>query len=169
MASQIAAELGRSEDTITRNLKRAGVSMRAYRDYHAAKVDEGFFAVIDNQDKAYWLGYLAADACTGLKPKVNLAMMVEPNGPPTSQTECRLADEAVCEARPDHACGGCMKCEASVGKTLEICAISQHSGRYCEAHPMEAWPTDPPDVDVLRVFPCSLPCHSFSDGKQTAH
>lgn len=55
--------IGRDPETVRRNLKKSNVVMRSFRDYYAAKIDENFFGVIDTQEKAYWLGFLAADAC----------------------------------------------------------------------------------------------------------
>lgn len=61
--AQIGIILGRDAGTISRNLKKAGVVFREYRDYYAFEVDESFFNVIDNELKAYWLGFLIADGC----------------------------------------------------------------------------------------------------------
>jgi hypothetical protein len=54
-----------NDETIRRWLKISGVKMRASRDSLAAPVNSEYFDIIDSEDKAYWLGYLVADACIG--------------------------------------------------------------------------------------------------------
>ncbi len=61
----IAKQLNMNDETLRKWLKRAGVIMRKSRDALAASVNENFFDVIDTEIKAYWLGYLLADACIG--------------------------------------------------------------------------------------------------------
>lgn len=54
-----------NDETIRRWLKISGVKMRASRDSLAAPINNEYFDIIDSEDKAYWLGYLVADACIG--------------------------------------------------------------------------------------------------------
>jgi hypothetical protein len=54
-----------SDETIRKYLKKMGVSMRESRESLAAPVNSLFFDVIDCELKAYWLGFLVADACIG--------------------------------------------------------------------------------------------------------
>ncbi|MDP1712544.1 MAG: LAGLIDADG family homing endonuclease [Candidatus Nanopelagicaceae bacterium] len=62
---EIASKFGVDPETITKHLKRMGVELKGARHFLAAKVDERFFDVIDIEVKAYWLGFLMADACIG--------------------------------------------------------------------------------------------------------
>jgi hypothetical protein len=52
-----------SDSTILKWLKRNNVKIRESRDSFSALVDCDYFKIIDDQNKAYWLGYLAADGC----------------------------------------------------------------------------------------------------------
>lgn len=52
------------------NIPRTGVSRRKYR------INENFFDKIDNQDKAYILGFLYADGCN-YKPKQTVSMSLQ--------------------------------------------------------------------------------------------
>lgn len=59
---QIADQFGCSRDTIYRILNRNGISRRDTSKAHAVYTcNEDYFAVIDTEEKAYWLGFLAAD------------------------------------------------------------------------------------------------------------
>lgn len=61
----IAKELAINDETVRKWLKRSGEKMRESRLAMAAPVNERFFEIIDTEPKAYWLGYLLADACIG--------------------------------------------------------------------------------------------------------
>jgi hypothetical protein len=63
MCREIAQIDGKHEDTVRRALKRSNVVMRSYRDYSAAKINDDYFATIDTEQKAYWLGFITADGC----------------------------------------------------------------------------------------------------------
>lgn len=52
-------------ETIRTWLVRSGIEMRASRDSLIAPVNEHYFDNIDSEQKAYWLGFLIADACIG--------------------------------------------------------------------------------------------------------
>ena len=59
---KIAKELNTSFKTISNELKRNNVHIRTNRE-QALKytANENFFEIIDNEDKAYWLGFMYAD------------------------------------------------------------------------------------------------------------
>ena len=58
--NQIADRLHISSSTVTRMVRRSGKRLRQTRKYN---LDEHFFDNIDNETKAYWLGWISADGC----------------------------------------------------------------------------------------------------------
>lgn len=51
-----------SESTVFNVLARHGIARRSSSDAHAThRVDQDYFQTIDTEEKAYWLGFLAAD------------------------------------------------------------------------------------------------------------
>ena len=58
---KISEDYGVSRGTITRVLKENGVEIR--KDNHVYKADYRKFENIDTPEKAYWLGFIAADGC----------------------------------------------------------------------------------------------------------
>jgi hypothetical protein len=52
-------------ETVRTWLVRSGITMRPSRDSLIAPVNEHYFDIIDSEQKAYWLGFLVADACIG--------------------------------------------------------------------------------------------------------
>ena len=65
-AYSIGKAMGASGASIQFHLRRAGLTLRPIKKYSC---DEHFFDVIDTEEKAYWLGFLAADGCVLRYPK----------------------------------------------------------------------------------------------------
>lgn len=70
--SQIADAVGMSQQGIGKVLLREGVAPRRTKAW--ATVDEGFFDVIDTEEKAYWLGFMLADGWVLGRGVVGLAL-----------------------------------------------------------------------------------------------
>jgi len=61
--AQLAAQFGCAQTTCSKILKLAGVTTRSNGETHRKyQVEQSFFEVIDTEAKAYWLGFLTADA-----------------------------------------------------------------------------------------------------------
>lgn len=60
-ADKIAELLNIDKTTVCKRLKRAGIPRRNRSDYRVQLLDESYFTVIDDERKAYWLGFLMAD------------------------------------------------------------------------------------------------------------
>lgn len=61
---KIAKKLGVSKQTILRRLKKMGITCRTKSIAgRKCSVNENYFSSIDNEKKAYWLGFIAADGC----------------------------------------------------------------------------------------------------------
>lgn len=75
-----AKELGHSPTTVSRILEEAGIS-RPQSGYYSRKyaVNEKFFTCIDSEEKAYWLGFLAADGNV-ISNKISLELSVKDKG-----------------------------------------------------------------------------------------
>jgi transposase-like protein len=58
-ASQIGRQHGITHNTVTYHLRRLGQSIRLKTN----SFDEDFFELVDSEQKAYWLGFIAADGC----------------------------------------------------------------------------------------------------------
>lgn len=77
--TKIAEQLGVSRQTVTNFVKKEGwyqpaIKTRAVRTY---AFDESFFEEINSEDKAYWLGFIAADGGIrqdGLRLTIELAV-----------------------------------------------------------------------------------------------
>lgn len=77
--TKIAEQLGVSRQTVTNFVKKEGlyqpaIKTRAVRTY---AFDEGFFEEINSENKAYWLGFIAADGGIrqdGLRLTIELAI-----------------------------------------------------------------------------------------------
>lgn len=57
-----ASQFNISHDTLRRILKQRGLTRNEHTAVHYA-VNDHYFSVIDTEDKAYWFGFLLADAC----------------------------------------------------------------------------------------------------------
>ena len=66
-----------SYEGIRRILTETGHSIRQ-NDYYAKKFtyDEDYFKTIDNEHKAYWLGFIAADGCVKKNSKLNMELSI---------------------------------------------------------------------------------------------
>jgi intein-encoded DNA endonuclease-like protein len=58
-ANQIAKKIGVDPCTIVKRLRDNGIEVR--KSHNKYKVNENYFDIIDNENKAYWLGFLMAD------------------------------------------------------------------------------------------------------------
>ena len=57
----IANELSIDRHKLSKIMKDAGIEIIRYRRKYA--LNETFFEVINSEEKAYWLGFIAADGC----------------------------------------------------------------------------------------------------------
>ncbi len=57
---QAARKNGIGATTLTRYLHKQGIDTSCY-DTHKYKFDTRYFSTIDTEEKAYWLGFIAAD------------------------------------------------------------------------------------------------------------
>ena len=71
--SKIASFYGVSRSTITRVIKEIGVSIR--KDNHTYFADYDKFHIIDTAEKAYWLGFIAADGCVFVRD-INASIII---------------------------------------------------------------------------------------------
>jgi DNA-binding transcriptional regulator WhiA len=62
-ATEIANTIGYSHDLVEKWLKLRGIVLRGMTAY--GNLDEHYFDVIDTEEKAYWLGFFAADGNVG--------------------------------------------------------------------------------------------------------
>src|ERR1051326_62658 len=62
-SSSIGRDPGIKVPTICDFLRRRGIKLRDTNRHYA--VNDRYFETIDHQDKAYWLGFLAADGTIG--------------------------------------------------------------------------------------------------------
>jgi hypothetical protein len=60
---KIADRLKCSESFINKRLVNLNIAKRNNSIYKKRKFDENFFNIIDNEEKAYWLGFMYADGC----------------------------------------------------------------------------------------------------------
>jgi hypothetical protein len=65
---KIANQLNVSESFISKKLKELNITKRSNSIYRRRPWNENFFNKIDNEEKAYWLGFLYADGCVHDKP-----------------------------------------------------------------------------------------------------
>lgn len=68
---ETARKLGHAPGTVSRILKETGILLRQYRKY---TLNENFFENIDSEEKAYWLGFIAADGCVADKYRLQIAL-----------------------------------------------------------------------------------------------
>lgn len=60
---KIADRLKCSEAFVNKKLRKLNIVKRSNSTYRKRKFNDRFFDVIDNEEKAYWLGFLFADGC----------------------------------------------------------------------------------------------------------
>lgn len=72
--SQIGQELGYSGGQISRLLSKNNIKAHPQAKYH---VDEKYFDIIDNEYKAYILGWLYSDGSVGYEGKIRIALQEE--------------------------------------------------------------------------------------------
>lgn len=58
---KIAQQVGISAGSVSKILRENNIPIRTNSQYLAYAFNEGFFDVIDNEAKAYWLGFIYAD------------------------------------------------------------------------------------------------------------
>ena len=68
---KIGEKLGVSKSVISRVLKENNIQIN--NDNHKYKADYDKFKVIDTPEKAYWLGFIAADGCLYVRPDAKKA------------------------------------------------------------------------------------------------
>lgn len=74
-AYRIAQSFGVSSTPITRTLRAAGVPKRSQSEATTHyRCDHAFFDQIDNEGKAYWAGFIAADGCIAGKSRPYLVV-----------------------------------------------------------------------------------------------
>lgn len=62
--SEIAKKIGVSKNTIFRDLKKFGIKTKTgSQGARKHKFEESYFKKINSEEKAYWLGFIAADGC----------------------------------------------------------------------------------------------------------
>jgi len=86
-AQSIAKRYGTSYQVIQPVLVSQGVTLRSKREANKKqKCNERYFQAIDNEEKAYWLGFLAADGCVtrgkklGDSPRISLHLAKQDYG-----------------------------------------------------------------------------------------
>ena len=62
-SEEVGAAFGVSQTTMSENLRNWGAKPRRTGPRRRLALKEDFFSVIDTEEKAYWLGFLAADGC----------------------------------------------------------------------------------------------------------
>lgn len=58
---EISKRLGISRNTVSEILKNNNIIIKGRKGYHKYSFNEGYFDKIDNEHKAYWLGWLFSD------------------------------------------------------------------------------------------------------------
>lgn len=64
-STSIAKDFNVDGETVRRWLKISNITMRQSRESLAAYLDENYFSSISDERRAYWFGFLIADACIG--------------------------------------------------------------------------------------------------------
>jgi hypothetical protein len=64
-SNEIGARLGITGRTVRKNLNHWGAQTRPAGGERTYELHEDYFDKIDTQEKAYWLGFIAADGCIG--------------------------------------------------------------------------------------------------------
>lgn len=76
-ASNLAPEFGVSINSVGRILRRRGIEVRSMSETHRHhKCDHHFFDQVDTEEKAYWLGFIAADGYIGKPDSTNSSVLV---------------------------------------------------------------------------------------------
>lgn len=100
-STKLAKEYNVDGNTILNTLKRNSITIRAPKDNRKYPVVENYFDNIDNQEKAYFLGFLFADGCNlGKRVSLNLSekdldmlkklnFLIHPQGKPLYRSEKR--------------------------------------------------------------------------------
>lgn len=60
---KVAERLNVSTDTVCSSLEKLGISRRTNTDYRTTHLNHNYFDSIDTSNKAYFLGFIAADGC----------------------------------------------------------------------------------------------------------
>lgn len=69
--AKIAAMLNSTPTKVNNVLKKEGVSKRKFTEINKRySFNENFFETIDSEEKAYWLGFIAADGCVHINSYV---------------------------------------------------------------------------------------------------
>ncbi len=90
--AELAATFGKAQKNIQATLRRKG-TLRVRRRYFC---DYRFFEHIDSQEKAYWLGFLAADGSVATHHKANLRVQIALS----DEDHLRLFKEALDASHP---------------------------------------------------------------------
>ena len=76
--SRIANDLSIDRHKVSKIMKESGIETIRYRRTYS--LNERFFETIDSEEKAYWLGFLAADGCVHLRTlSINLNIRDKPH------------------------------------------------------------------------------------------
>lgn len=82
-APKAAAKYNRTAMVVIKELKKRGIKSRDMEECHRKyTLDESFFSKIDSEEKAYWLGFFAADGCVwdeGNQVKIGLKASDSPH------------------------------------------------------------------------------------------
>lgn len=77
-AHDAAAQFGYYHATCIHALKKNGIERRdRYARRSQYQLNEAFFEQIDNEEKAYWLGFIAADGCVSLRDGYKLRIKLQ--------------------------------------------------------------------------------------------
>jgi hypothetical protein len=79
-AKEAGAVVGRSECAAWRVLAERGIASRGLRHARVYHVNAKYFADIDTEEKAYWLGFIAADGCVRRDGSVVIALASQDHG-----------------------------------------------------------------------------------------
>lgn len=77
---EVSAAVGRSDRNVHKVLRRMGKIRRLNDDKRTHFFNEGFFATIDNERAAYWLGFLGADGNVSNTGQIQLHLKSDDRG-----------------------------------------------------------------------------------------
>lgn len=77
---EVAVATGRADRTVHKSLRRAGRTRRPNDDKRVHFFNERFFAAIDNERAAYWLGFLGADGNVSKTGQIQLHLKSDDRG-----------------------------------------------------------------------------------------
>jgi hypothetical protein len=104
-AQSIAKRYGTSYQVIQPVLVKQGITLRSLRQANKRQTcNDRFFQVIDSEEKAYWLGFLAADGCvtqgkkSGDSPRVTLNLAKRDHGHVVKLKQALQASQMVSES-----------------------------------------------------------------------